>query len=660
MSKSQFKEYWASVAQDEIAHEILDKVDKYFAYLSLSGRLQLYQRSYDTYYRALLTGGRLNPAGEQGELTTMSVGDYKNLVDHLEIMTTQQRATFECVATNSDTKSQAQTILGASLLDYYMGQKHADRNLKKAVKQALLFAEAFVVCGWNPTSGEIYGQNPSTGAPVYQGDLFYKNYTPLTMVRDFTKTTSGEDTWFITRDFEDKYTLAAKFPDLEEDILGASDDQDAALTTLTNFGFVTSTETDNVVVYTLIHKPTPAMPQGRLTTCLGSGTVMLDGPLPYRSLGVSRIAAGEQDGSPFGYTVAYDLLATCEGIDALYSAVISNQLNGAVNNILVPKGHDLSTSQMSGGLNVMEYDKDLGAPSVMQMTNTPPEVFNFIGQLERKTETTSGVSSTARGNPEASLKSGAALALVQSMAIQFNMGLQQSYVELVESVGSCTIEILQDFATVPRIAEIVGKSNRPLMKEFKGEDLSSIKRVRVDMGNPMTKTLAGRVNLAENMMQNNMIEDPNQYIQVLTTGRLDLAMDHKQSQNLLMKAENEMLADGIPQRAVIIDFHQEHIKFHSTVLASPEARLDPNSPIMVATLNHIQEHIDFLQTAPPLILAINGQQSSPPAGQNPQNGGAMQNQDPTMQAAGEVNMPNMPSPPENTDPASAAIIEGNQ
>jgi len=87
MSKSQFKEYWASVAQDEIAHEILDKVDKYFAYLSLSGRLQLYQRSYDTYYRALLTGGRLNPAGEQGELTTMSVGDYKNLVDLVIIKT---------------------------------------------------------------------------------------------------------------------------------------------------------------------------------------------------------------------------------------------------------------------------------------------------------------------------------------------------------------------------------------------------------------------------------------------------------------------------------------------------------------------------------------------------------------------------------------------
>src|SRR5690606_32152609 len=141
----------------------------------------------------------------------------------------------------------------------------------------------------------------------------------------------------------------------------------------------------------------------------------------------------------------------------------------------------------------------------LNLTNTPAEIFNFMGMLEKLGETLSGVNSVARGNPEASLKSGAALALVQSQAIQFSMGLQQSFAQLVEDAGTGTIEILQDFASVPRVAFIAGKSNRPLMKNFKGSDLDAIKRVTVDMGNPLTRTTAGKVNLADTMLERNLI-----------------------------------------------------------------------------------------------------------------------------------------------------------
>src|SRR5690606_13663300 len=106
------------------------------------------------------------------------------------------------------------------------------------------------------------------------------------------------------------------------------------------------------------------------------------------------------------------------------------------------------------------------------LTQTPPEIFNFMTQIERLMETISGVNSVARGNPEASLKSGAALALVQSMAIQFSQNLQRAYAQLIEDLGTSTINILKDFAAVPRVAAIAGKSNRPMMREFVGDDLN--------------------------------------------------------------------------------------------------------------------------------------------------------------------------------------------
>ena len=45
-NKSQQKPYWAGVPSTEIADEILDRVKKYYSYLSLSGRLDLYRRSW--------------------------------------------------------------------------------------------------------------------------------------------------------------------------------------------------------------------------------------------------------------------------------------------------------------------------------------------------------------------------------------------------------------------------------------------------------------------------------------------------------------------------------------------------------------------------------------------------------------------------------------
>jgi len=606
--------YWASLPSEEIADAILDKVDSYFDHLTQSGRLALYRKSWAYYYRPRLTDGQLNSMGDQGELTSMSVNQYRNLLLHLEMMTTQNRAAFEPRATNSDVKSLAQTILAQGLLDYYMREKKLERNIKQSVKESLIFGEGFIRAEWDATSGEKYGQT-ETGATVYQGDIKYSNYTPVNVIRDITKTQAASTDWVILRDFQNKYDLAAKFPLLEEEILNDCADL-AEIVRTTTINALQLEDSDNIPVYTLLHPVTPAMPQGRFTTILDNGTVMQDGPIPYTGTHVYRIAPDEESGTIFGFTVGYDLLAIQEALDILYSTVITNQQTFGVQNILVPKGHDITTSSMSGGLNVIEYDPQIGKPESLNLTHTPPEIFNFMRMLEGVGETLSGVNSVARGNPEASLKSGAALAMVQSMAIQFSMGLQQSYSQIVEDLGTGTIKMLQTFASVPRVAIISGKSNRPLMKNFTSDDLSDIQRVTVDMGNPTLRTTAGKVNLADAFMERGLIENADQYLQVVNTGKLEPVIEGKQAQLMLMRGENEQLAEGIPQRVLATDNHAKHILEHSVVLANPEIRQDPNNIIVQITLAHIQEHIEMLNNpAIQQLSAVLHQEPAPPQAQ---------------------------------------------
>jgi len=663
VSENKTDQYWASVPAKDIANQILDKEDKYFKYLQQSGRLDLYRRSWTYYYRPRLTGAQLNPVGQQGELTAMAINEYRNLLMHLETMTLSQRVNFEPRAVNSDTKSQSQVILAAGLLDYYMRIKKLERFLKQAVKDGLMYAEAFLRGEWDPNGGDTYGKT-ATGAIAYQGDIKYSNYTPMTCVRDFTRPYYSKDDWVILRDFVNKFELAAKFPDLSDKILDDSLDP-LKVTQSSILPVFNIQDSDQVILRTLLHPPTPAMPKGRFTTCLGNGTVLQDGPIPYEQTHVYRLAPDEESGTIFGYTVAFDLLPVQEALDILFSTAITNQSAFGVQNVLMPKGHDISTSQLAGGLNVIEYDPKVGKPEALNLTSTPPELFNFMETLRGVAQMLAGVDSVTRGDPEASLKSGTALALVAAQSIQFSMSLQQSFAQLVEDAGSGTIELLQTFAAVPRVAEIAGKSNRPLMKEFSGKDLDAIHRVSVDMGNPMTRTTAGKVNLAEALLGQGMIENPDQYIQVITTGRLEPVIEGKQANLLLIKGENEQLAEGKPQRALITDYHAKHILEHSTVLANPEIRMDPNNPIVELTLAHIQEHINFANSPgyQGMAAMLGHQVMVPPAAPGappPADGGTSQmlnGTNPAMQEAGEAAPPNAPAIPEGTAPQTAALIE---
>ena len=254
-------------------------------------------------------------------------------------------------------------------------------------------------------------------------------------------------------------------------------------------------------------------------------------------------------------------------------------------------------------------------------------------------ETVSGVNSVARGNPEASLKSGTALALVQSMALQFISGLQNNYVKLLENLGTSLITILKDYAKTPKTIALVGNNKRSLLKEFTGDDINSINRVMVSVGNPLSHTTAGRVQMAEQMLQMGIITDPKQYFQVLNTGELESVFESDMNELLLIKRENEMLMEGKTTLAEILDDHKLHIMEHRSVMADPDLRMDPHLRAIVQ--DHIQQHITMLRTVDPDLLMLTGQQPlqapgapqqappmpgmappPPPGGMGPPSGGA--------------------------------------
>lgn len=603
--------YFAKKDAKEASGILLEKAKSFFNTLEANSYIEKINKMWRAYHGAyggeLDYGHEISFTGEQGELVTLPVNHFRNLAQHIYVMVTANRPIMEARAINTDYKSLAQTYLANGILDYYMRERHLEDALKKAVEMAIVMGSGFIRLSWNATAGEAYDYDEDSNQMSYEGELEFTNLSPLDVIVDGTKESWNHE-WILVRSFQNKFNLMAKYPEHAEQIRGL--ESKMPLTT-NSLGRFSNDDTDDVPVYEFFHKRTEAMPDGRYMLFLDKEIVLMDTKMPYRVIPIFRIVPSEILGTTYGYSPMFDIFPIQEAINALYSTIMTNQNAFGVQNIYVPRGADLAVNQLEGAMNIIEGNAQ---PVPLNMTQTPPEVFEFLKQLVQDAETISGVNSVARGNPEASLKSGAALALVQSTALQFISGLQQSYVKLIEEVGTSLIQILKDYATTPKVVALVGKTNKPLLKEFTGEDINAINRVVVDMGNPLSRTIAGRVQMAEQMLQMNLIKTPQQYFQVVNTGKLETAFEGETSELLLIRQENEKLSQG---EAVIIsplDQHRTHIVEHKSVLADPDLRND--AVLVKNVLDHIEGHLNALRNTDPDLLLLVGEQPLPPAGVN--------------------------------------------
>lgn len=605
--------YFAAKSAPDALDAVLTKANVHFKQLETSAYLTKLWNSWRMYHGAynswVSTGHQITFSGEQGELVQLAVNHYRNIAQHMKTMITANRPSLETRAINTDVKSLDQTILANGLLDYYLREQNLEKLFEDAVEMAIVEGAGYIKMGWNATSGEEVDFDEELNTPIYEGDVEFSVLSPFDVVFDSTKESFKQD-WILTRTFKNKYDILAKYPELADKIESLPTKSFLQRYTMI-LGY---DDTDDIPVYEFFHKRTEAMPQGRYIIGCSSDVILHDGPLPYDDIPVFALSPSYILGTPFGYSPMFDLMPLQENINALYSTVATNHNAFGVQNVISPRGADVIPSQLAGGLNFIEYNSQFGKPEALQLTATPREIFDFMALLEKQMETLSGISSVTRGSPEASLRTGAALALVQSMSIQFLNGLQKGYVKMIEQTGTALLQMLKRFASTRRVAAIVGKNNQTELLEFKGQDLSNIQRVIVSVGNPLAKTVAGRFELANQFIQYGIVKDPREIFQLLNTGQIDTIAEDAQDQLLLVRSENEALRSGQTKViATVIDDHMYHISKHKEVISDPVLRHDPD--LLKRTLDHISEHLNILKTADPQFLQVMGQPSlmPPPA-----------------------------------------------
>ena len=603
------KKYFAAREAKKVADRLVDKSTVFYQRFNESGYYNLIRRAYLMYYNidpdSYSDGHYINFTGEQGELVELKVNQYRNIAENMLNMITASRPLIEARAINTDSKSTIQTKLANGLLDYYMREKELEYYLRSACEHSIALGTGWIRMEWDGTAGEIIEYDEELDVPIHEGDVTFEVLSVYDVSYDNTKDDPKKQDWYVVRTFKNKFDLAAKYPEFESDIVKLKTKNELQDNMYAFESFLGTDESDDVPVYEFFHKRTDSMPDGRYLMYLNSEIVLEDIPLPYDDIPIFRISPKNVLGTPFGYTPMFDLLPIQEAFNSLVSTIFTNQHTFGVQNILVPRGANIAIEALEGGLNIIEADVQNGMrPEALNLTQTPAEIFNFSNTLVQYMETISGMNSVVRGNPEASLRSGSALALIQGNAIQYMSGLAMEYNRLIENVGTALFKMLKRYANTKRVAAIVGEMNRSYLTEFSGEDLSNITRIVVSAGNPLSRTISGRLEMASELLQYQLLKDPRQYFQIIETGRLDHITDEFMKGRILLEGENEQLLAGQVPPVLLLDNHQEHINEHLKLLDDPKLRENPQAVEVV--MAHIQEHMQLWQQAPNNLLQIRG------------------------------------------------------
>lgn len=645
-------QYWATLSTDEIVAQLQAKVDDYRQYLLKSSKLAIWKACWNQYYKAESRIGMVT-GGDRAQYKILGANHYASLIQGLVSVVCQQNPAFEPISINSDTKSMSQTLVAKSVLDYYMRVKKMPELFKDCTEIGHIFGEAFLYFRWNALQGQVVEMQQSAEGdkkPIYEGDLDIVKLNPMDVVRDYTRTDTMND-WYIIVEYVNKWNLSAQRPDLKDEICGESIGSDLQRY---RFGHMVDEggEMDDLVPkYTFVHEKTAALPEGRIVEFVGDA-VILDSGLPVDKVTILRFTPNNVIQNNFGSTVATKLLPLQQAYDTLCSIIITNASNWGLGNIQIPLGTNVKIEQIVDGLNAIRVNAAAGEIKPLAMPSTPAEIFQMLDRIEGMMEKIAGISAILRGQAPANLKSGTALAFMQAQSLVFNSSTQQSYICMIEEAGTTVVNILKTFANSKRMITIAGKAKKTYMKYFDKNDLSNISRVVVNVGNPLTKTIAGKVQIAQDLLQGGLVTTPQEYTQVLETGTLDPLLEGQTAELMLIRQENEELSEGRLVQAIATENHPLHIQEHKTVLSSPEAKANPETVQNV--LAHMMEHITLMQTTDPQLLQMLGiQPLQPQIGSNNNPAGIMNAEVPSQQEASEIKPPAGPKLPPGTDAKTA-------
>lgn len=585
--------YWAAMPlwSPEYATEIIELFDSHLVNMRVSTFGDTLWRAYSAYHlmdadsdtngHAPITTVQL--AGEQGELLSMEMPHFRQLVLHKKNLVAGDRLAFTPQAATADGSAMEQVSTARHLIDYAIDQRGLGKAGRDSVETAIVGGASFIHLGWDTYAGDPTGkQNPVTGNPVYTGDLKVDVVAPWDVVHE-PVSQFKDARWFVVRLFENRYELAAQLLDR-----GDSETAEKLLEQSysdADFQFSDPVEgwsSDIIPVYYLYYSKSPVVPNGRMSKVTGDGLLLQDGPLPYPTAPVYRNCPNEFLGTSLPFANSWGWLALQEMLNSVMTPMISRVDAFGSPMVSVPEGADWGTM---GAFQVHERREGEEAVQLIDLAQMPQALPATYQLLLSELERLSGINSVVQGSPQDNVSSGTMAALIHAQALTFANDDVEQFVSVMEQVAMGALQIYQSRASEGMIITVAGKEGEPSVREFKKDSIKKIKRVTVKRSNPIMRTTAAKQDAANVMLANGLIKTPEEYLSTVETGTYSSLFTDATKQMALIREENALILSGVAPKVGSFENYFLHAKEHA---ALEDHYVKEENP---AALRALQQHM---------------------------------------------------------------------
>lgn len=518
--------------------------------------------------------------GDDGALISMAINHYRSLVRHKLALNTAQRAAWDPQARTSGAEAMKQVRLTRNICDYYWTAKRFDQRNYDQAELMEIAGVGFCVQGWDYNAG--------LGS---QGDVWAQTLAPWEMCHQDVRNYLDCRYWIFVR-WESRWDWVARLAQYQSEqarrLAKLDVDEMFTLGVKTLRPDQNRGETDQIPLLYVYANASTSCPNGRLAIVAQSDLTLIDTPLPYGPVApVSRMCAAEYCGTSKPLANSWSMLPLMDGLYVAVTAVMTRLDFGAVPDVVISEDTEFEQGDL-GGLNLLRVPEGTTIqPTLVDALQIPtvlPELIKFlVGTMEAMT----GINSVTRGQPDANITSGSMAALIQSMAAQYNSAEDRAYNLALEELGTYLISIVQRLAGEGQLVSIAGEDERWAIQSFKADDLNQISRVAVKVVPAILKTLGGKMEIADKLLERGLIRHAQEYYSVLETGNLSSPFKGAVDELTMINSENERMRRGEPVYVLITDNPYLHIQHHKCELDT-DARDDPE--YTQRQLEHITEH----------------------------------------------------------------------
>lgn len=697
------KEYrWApGKPEDEFFGKIIQAEEDFFNLLNQLGLLQMYRVAYSTYYGLNGNNGEFESqsikfAGEDDERVEYTVNEFRSFCDQIFNMTCKNRPAFQAQAINTDSRTTGQIEASDNIIKYYYEQVFGERKEKEVVAAEGRYGKSYTYIDWDedggpdveieePYSDPTVGDMPPIKKKVKAGEFNISRLYMWNVVCDLFQSEHDGHLWRSLIQYKSKWEMIAKYPLYARVISEQTDQGDCAYASMfPGPRTAIDANSDKVIVRTFLHAPSAALPTGRKAVFVGSKLVA-DGPLPIDALPVIDFMSCELDGTAIGISDLWNLIPDQQMITQVMSDVATLVEAYGRPPLVVVEGSDLDIDALANGQKVLTIPSMDQMPQVVQFPQINEVALKVVELCRKFMQSKSGMNAISRGESDASVKSGTHAALYHAMAVE-NQSPRSGNLDLHrERVTNTILLYLKKFAKHPQLVAIAGEDERPYLQYLTQKDVAGIQRVVVKTANPLMRTQAGRLQIAELLRDwpGQPLKDPSEIIELIVSGQFKPMYSPTRAELMRIKRENEVLAAGPPMADVPTgdvdpmtgqpqmkktvptvpvyptDNATKHIAKHLELLASPDTQNNPAK--RDAVMAHIMDHVACARTGDPYLAELLGIPGPPPPpgmeAQEPDDGSASGKgpSDVDMQKASQVTAKpgSQPSVAEQDDSKSA-------